>query len=168
MVVTTGVDVAGLFVEHRELGGDRAGGLHDLAHGRFHAGRSPPGRCRPACAVSSATSLTSFMVLTSSREVAEISLDVAPISAVVAAISLAVLCCSLAVAAISVAVVLTWMPDVAPGRPGRRDRRPDGLSRRSDAKFILLFNAQAFGEIARASAPTPPPTGKAAWSPRED
>ena len=31
------VDVAGLFVEHRQLGVDRAGGLHDVAHGLFHA-----------------------------------------------------------------------------------------------------------------------------------
>ena len=30
------VDVAGLLVEHRELGVDRARGLHDLAHGVFH------------------------------------------------------------------------------------------------------------------------------------
>ncbi len=44
-------------------------------------------------AVSSATSLTSFMVLTNSLDVAEICLEVAPICAVVAAISLAVLCC---------------------------------------------------------------------------
>ena len=55
----------------------------------------------------SATVATSFIVLTSFLEVAEISRDVAPISVVVAAISLAVACCCLAVAAISVTEVLT-------------------------------------------------------------
>jgi hypothetical protein len=74
-------------------------------------------RVTPACplparvADSSATVDTSFIVLTSSLEVAEICFEVAPISVVVAAISAAVACCCLAVPAISFTDVLTSSPE---------------------------------------------------------
>ena len=104
------------------------------------------------CAVSSATWFTSFMVLTNSREVAEISLEVAPISAVVAAISFAVLCCSRAVAAISVAVVFTWMPERWTW-PTRTDKSSASRFRPSPTTPNSSFAArEPFGKIALAHA----------------
>ena len=104
-------------------------------------------------AVSCATSTTSFIVLSSSREVAEICFEVAPISAVVAAISVVVLCCSREVAAIWVAVMLTCTPERCTRRRGRRDHRPTGSSHRAQqAEFVFAFQFDPLGEVAVAHA----------------
>ncbi len=141
------VDVAGLLVEHGQLGVDRAGGVHDLAHGLFHArqaGLPAAGQRRPTAR---RPSTTSFMVLTSSLEVAEISREVAPISVVVAAISLAVACCSLAVAAISVTDVLTWMPECCTW-PTSADNRFDHVGERVAQDVALGSRRDGDGEVA--------------------
>ena len=100
-------------------------------------------------AVSSATWLTSLMVLTSSFEVTEICLEVAPISAVVAAISWAVPCCCLAVAADfrRGGIDLDARTLDLPYQLGEIVRQAvEAIAQ--DAEFIPPIQGEPFGEIA--------------------